>query len=134
MSEFFDCAELLSEIIGGAIGGALAAVIITGGSYVLRRSKRRTIKELTEIRGRSIEHRTIGECRAMDNQDEWIKEAKRIHDRAFEIANKLSPAAGALIDWLGQVDAYDPTDKVARWVSVLTEINRRIQGILERNA
>lgn len=129
MCDFLGSSELWSNVIGGVITG----IVLAGLVWLWNWNKRRHIKALIKIEDESIEHRNAGAAKEYEDTDKWSKEARIIHDKAFETANKISPAAGALIDLLGVVDPWDPTDTVSYWISILTKVNGRIRKILEHH-
>ena len=129
MCDFLLSSELWSNIIGGIV----ASLVLAGIYWIVSYNKRKTIKGLIDIEGKSIQHRNNGEAGIYENKDVWAEEASIIHDQAIVVAKTISPAAGALIDWLGTVDPYVPGNKLSFWISMLDKVNERIRIILEKH-
>ena len=92
--------------------------------------------------GLELLHRNIGRGKEDIVFQEWIAEAKKLHDEAIEKAKKLSPSAGARIEWLGTVTMEIPLIRVIHeseegqelkhWLAMLETVERRILGIMEQ--
>jgi len=130
MIEFVLGADLWANIIGGVVAAALIAL----AAFLWDRRKHRILKDLTEIMGRAIKHRNIGEQRAFTDEEEWVGQAKAIEQEAVAKAKELSSTAGALVEWLDRVPPWNVTSDVDRYVSVLSTVVERIRGLMERNS
>lgn len=129
MSDFLESSELWFNVIGGVIAGVVLALLV----WLWNWNKRRHIKDLIKLEGKSIKHRNIAKLQEYDNIDKWARKAKIIHDEIVITAKKISPAAGALIDWLGLIDEYIDGDELSYWISALDKVNERIRTILEHH-
>jgi len=131
MCEFLSSADLWANIVGGIVAGFTVA-----GAFRLRdRRDLKILNDLTEIMGRAINHRIIGENRSFTNEKEWIRQADNIEIEAIAKAKKLSPLAGALIEWLDRlVKPWDVTNEVDRSVAILATVSTRIRELLERHS
>ena len=130
MCEFLLGSDLWANIIGGIV----AAVLISLVAYLWNVRKHKILKDLTEIMGRAIKHRNIGEQRAFSDESEWIRQAKAIENEAVLKAKQLSSTAGSLVEWLDRVPPWNVTSEVDRYVSVLSKVIERIRGLMERNS
>lgn len=130
MIEFLTSAGLWSNIVGGVITAGLIALI----AYFWDRRRHRILKELTDIMGRAIEHRNAGEHGSFTDKGEWISEAKQIETEAVTKASELSSTAGSLVQWLDRVPAWNTSNQVERYVSILSKVIERIRELLERNS
>ena len=130
MNGFFTSSELWSNIIGGIV----AAIIFALLAYLWDYRKQRLYKQLTDIMGKAIQHRNVGEHKKFDNANEWVQKAINIEEEAVTKAYKLSPAAGALVKWLDRVPTWNVNSEVDRYVSILSIVIERIRELLERNS
>ncbi len=130
MIEFLTGPDLWANILGGVVAAGLVALI----AFLWDRRKHRILGELIEIMGRAIKHRNIGEQRAFSNEKEWVQQAKAIEEQAVATANKLSPTAGSLVEWLDRVPPWSSASEVEKYVSFLSTVIERIRGLMERNS
>lgn len=130
MREFLLGADLWANIIGGIVAAALIALI----AYLWDLRKHKILRDLTEIMGRTIEHRNIGEQETFSDESEWIRQAKAIEDEAIAKAKQLSSTAGSLVEWLDRVPPWNVTSEVEKYVSILSMVIERIRGLMERNS
>ena len=130
MIEFLTSSELWSNIVGGVVAAALIGLAV----YARDRRKHRILRELTEIMGRAISHRNIGERQSYADENEWVRQAAAIEAEAVEKADELSTTAGSLVEWLDRVEPWDRTSEVDRSVKILSKVIERIRDLLERNS
>ena len=130
MKEFMFGVDLWANIVGGVV----AAVLIALAVYLRDRRKHRILRELTELMGRAIEHRNIGDQKAFADSGEWVRQANAIEDEAVAKAKELSSTAGSLVEWLDRVEPWGVTSEVEKYVSILSKVVERIRGLLERNS
>jgi len=130
MCEFLLRADLWGNIIGGIVAAGLISLL----AYLWDRRKHKILKELTEIMGRAIKHRNIGEQGGYDDVDEWVRQAKQIEKEAVEKAKQLSTTAGSLVEWLDRVDPWNVTNEKEKYLSILNKVIERIRGLMERNS
>ncbi len=128
-----DWSTFVPDLIGSTLAGVVAAFIIAGYLHFQGKQKRDHQAALINIMGRAIQHRNIGQQRQFSDAKEWVKQAKALEDTAVATAKKLSPAAGAYVEWLDRVPPYDPSDEVAKYVSFLSTVIERIREIIQRN-
>ncbi len=124
------CWDLLANIVGGVV----AAGLIGLGVCIRDRRKRCILEQLIEIMGKAIIHRNNGETKKFTDVDEWIQQAEKIEDEAIAKAKKLSPFAGALVEWLDRTEPQVKPYKESRYVAILGTVIERIRGLLERNS
>jgi hypothetical protein len=129
MWEFLASSDLWANIVGGVVAALLFALLV----FLWNLRKHKILKDLTEIMGRAIVHRNIGEKRAYTDKGIWIQQAKDIENEAIEKAKKLSSTAGALVEWLDRVPPWTGDDEVERYVSILSKVIERIRELMERN-
>jgi len=130
MIQFLVGADLWANIIGGVV----AACLIALAAYLWDRRKHKILKDLTEIMGRAIKHRNTGEQRGFNDEKEWVRQARDLHDEAVAKAKELSSTAGALVEWLDRVPPWNVSSDVERYVSILSTVVERIRGLMERNS
>jgi len=130
MIDFHCSSELWINIVGGVVTAGLIALIV----YLWNRRRHKILRELTEIMGRTIQHRNIGEQKAFTDRDQWIQEAKSIQKEAVAKAGELSSTAESLVEWLDRVDPWSMEDEVNKYVSILSKVIERIRELLERNS
>ena len=130
MYEFLIGADLWANIIGGVVTAILLALV----AYLWDLRKQKILKKLTDIMGRAIEHRNIGEQRKFTDENEWIQQARAIEDEAVAKARQLSITAGSLVEWLDRVPPWNVNSEVDRYISILSTVIERIRGLMERNS
>lgn len=130
MREFLLGADLWANIIGGVV----AAALISLAAYLWDQRKHKILKDLTEIMGRAIEHRNIGERSLFSDKNEWIQQAKDIEEDAITKAKQLSTTAGSLVEWLDRVPTWNSSDEIEKYVAILSTVIERIRGLMERNS
>jgi hypothetical protein len=126
MEQFY--LDLIANIVGGVAAALLFALIV----YIWDQRRRRTLKELVDIMGKAIEHRNAGKRGSYANAETWVSDAKAIEEAAMFKARELSPAAGALIEWLDQVPPYSEGE-VNRYVAILSAVIERLRGLVEKH-
>jgi len=127
---FFLGVELWSNIIGGVVAAALIAIF----ARLWEIRKHKILKDLTEIMGQAIKHRNIGEHCTFADENEWVRQAKKIEVNAVAKAKQLSTTAGSLIEWLDRVPPWNEANELEKYVSILSTVIKRIRGFMERNA
>ena len=130
MVKFLLSSELWANIIGGVIAAGLITLIV----YLRDRRKHKIIQELIEIMGEAIEHRNKGENKICDLPEDWVEKAKLIEIKAVNKAKQLSPTAGSLIEWLDRIPPRSEEGQVGFYVSILSAVIARIQGLMERHS
>ncbi len=130
MCEFLRSSDLWANIVGGVVAALLFALMV----FLWNLRKHKILKDLTEIMGRAIAHRNIGEEHAYKDKGKWIQQAKDIEDEAIAKAKKLSSTAASLVEWLDRIDPWKADDEVDRYVSILSKVIERIRELMERNS
>jgi hypothetical protein len=130
MIEFLCSSDLWVSIVGGVVTAGLIALI----AYLWNRRRHKILRELTEIMGKAIQHRNVGEQKAFTDQNQWVQNAKSIQQEAVAKATELSSTAGSLVEWLDRVDPWNMNNEVERHVSFLSKVIERIRQLLERNS
>ncbi len=130
MITFLASSELWSNIVGGVVAAGFLAAI----AFLWDRRRHKILQELIKIMGQAIEHRNIGQDRTFPDEKEWILMAKKIEEEAVIKARKLSPTAGSLVEWLDRVPPWNVTSEVDKYVSILSTVIERVQGLMERNS
>lgn len=133
-----------SDLWANICGGVAAALFLGFMAFCINIRKHVIINRLIKIMGQAIQHRNIGEPYKTSphrlskedewNESEWVQQAIAIHDEAVNQAYKLSPSAGALVDWLDRVDPWTETSQFERYLSILNKVIERIRGILEQTS
>ncbi len=135
MIEFFRGTDLWSNIVGGVVAAILFAVLVYLTDRRKDQRKHRILSELTEIMGRAIEHRNKGESQTYADEQEWVRQAKKLEKQAVEKATELSTTAGSLVKWLDRTEQpWSADSEVEKYVSILSTVIRRIRELLERNS
>ena len=129
MIAFLSSSELWANIVGGVVAAGVLAIL----AFLWDRRRQGIIQELIRIMGQAIEHRNIGQQRTFVDEKEWLLKAKKIEEDAVIKATKLSLTAGSLVEWLDRVPAWNDTNEVDKYVSILSTIIERVRGIMERN-
>jgi hypothetical protein len=129
LRNFFISTELWANIFGGIIAALVFALLVQIWNIKIKELQ----KKFIVIMDKAIKHRNIGENNESIDKKEWIELTKSIENEAKEIALKLSPAAGSMIDSLDRVDPpYPAGDEFKRYLSILNKIIERMRGILDK--
>jgi FAD/FMN-containing dehydrogenase len=130
MREILLSVDLWANILGGIV----AAALVAGLAWVWDRRKHRILKELTGITGQAIRHRNAGEWKDYTDEEEWVRQAKVIEDKAIKAAKRLSSSAAALVEWLDRVEPHPDDDEVKKYIAILSKVVERIRELLERSS
>lgn len=126
MSDFLISSELWSNIIGGVF----SALLLAGLYWAVNFNKRQNLKELVKVQKGIVE--LLNDELSFEHLElnEWSNKAFELHEIAIKTAEKISPAAGALIEVTDGVKSGNPKDIV---IPILNQTNERIRVILKAN-